>query len=327
MTASASDSATPGDIAIRCVGLTKRFGQVTAVDGLDLSVPPGKIVGFLGPNGAGKTTTLRILAGLSRATSGEAWIAGAPVALHARELQSRIGYLPDMPSFYGWMSGREYLRFVGDLFGLPKEETRRRSEELLELVDLTGAAGRRVGGYSRGMKQRLGIAQALMNRPQVLLMDEPSSALDPAGRLEVVETMLRLKEQRTTIFLSTHILADAERVCDEVAIIDRGRLLAQATVEGLRETYATPAFEIEFDEAADGLLLELSAQPWIERVESGMDGANNRLRVTASDASTARRELPKAVAASGLTLRRYETLTPTLEEVFIRLTKRQEARA
>ncbi|MEK7777389.1 MAG: ABC transporter ATP-binding protein, partial [Chloroflexota bacterium] len=142
-------------VAIQCQGLTKRFGQTTALDNLDLAVPEGTVVGFLGPNGAGKTTTLRILAGLSRATSGTAWVVGHPVDLHSSPLQRSIGYLPDQPAFYGWMTGREYLVFVGELFGLGGREVRRRCDELLGLVELSHVAQRRIGGYSRGMKQRL----------------------------------------------------------------------------------------------------------------------------------------------------------------------------
>ncbi|MDA1216284.1 MAG: ABC transporter ATP-binding protein, partial [Chloroflexi bacterium] len=235
-------------IAIQCNNLTKSFGSFKEVDGLNLTVSEGSIVGFLGPNGAGKTSTLRILVGLSRATSGQAWVAGHEVALNSTHLQRNIGYMPDLPSFYGWMNAREYLVFVGDLFRILRPDMQRRSNELLELVGLADAAGRKIGGYSRGMKQRLGIAQALVNQPKVLLMDEPTSALDPVGRMEVLETLMRLKAQRMTVFLSTHLLADAERVCDEVAIIDKGRLLVQASVDELRQRYAIPGFELEFEE-------------------------------------------------------------------------------
>ena len=306
-------------VAIECRRLTKRYGRVTALDQLDLTVPEGRIVGFLGPNGAGKTTTLRILAGLSRATSGQAWVAGQKVALNSPALQRSIGYLPDQPAFYGWMNAREYLTFVGRLFGLGRADVRRLCDELLDLVDLVGVAGRRVGGYSRGMKQRLGIAQALINQPKVLLMDEPSSALDPMGRLEVLETMLRLKEQKITIFLSTHILADAERVCDEIAIIDRGHLLVQATVEELRQRYATPVFELEFEGPADAFVPTLRSLSWVQRVDADQRRNGDLLKVHVDDSTQAKQELPRLVAQSGLTLRRYELVLPTLEDVFVRL--------
>lgn len=173
--------------AIRCEGLTKHYGSIIALDNLDLNVEGGVVFGYLGPNGAGKTTTLRILTGLGKATSGRAWVAGEEVAPNSFSLQSKIGYLPEEPAFYNWMTGREYLTFVGEVFRLPAKGVRTRREELLELVDLTHAASRRVGGYSRGMRQRLGIAQALMNKPTVLFLDEPCSALDPASTAALVE--------------------------------------------------------------------------------------------------------------------------------------------
>lgn len=312
-------------MAIECRRLTKRFGSVTAVDQLDLTVPEGRIVGFLGPNGAGKTTTLRILAGLSRATSGQAWVAGQEVALNSTALQRGIGYLPDQPAFYGWMNAREYLTFVGALFGMDRAEIARRRDQLLELVDLAEVSGRRIGGFSRGMKQRLGIAQALMNRPRVLLMDEPSSALDPVGRLEVLETMLRLKEQQTTIFLSTHILADAERVCDEIAVIDRGHLLVQATVDELRQRYATPVFEMEFEEPASSFISTLLALPWVERLDAERQNSG-LLKVHVGDTGQAKVKLPGVIADSGLTLRRYELVLPTLEDIFVKLVGTKRSR-
>ncbi len=306
-------------VAIQCQGLTKRFGDTTALDNLDLAVAEGTVVGFLGPNGAGKSTTLRILAGISRATSGTAWVAGQPVSLYSPPLQRSIGFLPDQPAFYGWMTGLEYLTFAGGLFGLGGREGRRRYDELLGLVELSHVARRRIGGYSRGMKQRLGIAQALINQPKVLLMDEPTSALDPVGRMEVLETVLRLKEQRTTVFLSTHILADAERVCDEVAIIDKGRLLVQASVEELRRQYATPVFELEFEEHAASLAVLLESVPWVQGVKAEQRPRGALLRVHVRDPLQARRELPQLVVNSGLTLRRYEQVLPALEDVFVKL--------
>ncbi len=306
-------------VAIQCQGLTKRFGQITALHNLDLAVPEGTVVGFLGPNGAGKTTTLRILVGLSRASSGQAWVAGYAVALNSPSLQRVIGYLPDTPAFYGWMSGREYLAFAGHLFSLSGKEVRHRSDELLEMVDLSNAADRRIGGYSRGMKQRLGIAQALINQPKVLLMDEPTSALDPVGRMEVLETLVRLKGQQTTVFLSTHILADAERVCDEVAIMDKGQLLVKASVEELRQRYAPPIFEMEFEECPEPLMASLNSLPWVHRVDVVRRQQESLLRVLVDDPLQAKRELPQVVARSGLILRRYEQELPTLEDVFVRL--------
>ena len=212
--------------AIRIAGLHKSFGQVRALDGLSLTVEPGSVFGFLGPNGAGKTTAMRILTGLAHADAGQAWIDGLEVTAGRRRVGSRIGYLPQDPSFYPWMTAREFIDHVGRVFGLPAGERVARTEELLRLVGLADAAGRRVGGYSGGMGQRLGIAQALVNRPPVLLLDEPVSGLDPAGRKDLLELIEHLRGQ-CTVFMSTHILADVERVCDTVGIINRGRMAAE----------------------------------------------------------------------------------------------------
>ena len=305
--------------AIRCQGLTKHYGSIVALDNLDLTIEDKVIFGFLGPNGAGKTTALKIFTGLSRSTSGKAWVAGEEVVSHSRSLQSKIGYLPEEPAFYNWMTGREYLTFVGRIFGLSSRDIVKRCNELLELVDLSRDASRRVSGYSRGMRQRLGIAQALMNKPSVLFLDEPCSALDPLGRAEVLETLIRLKEQATTIFMSSHILADVERVCGTVGIIDRGRLVVESGVEELRQRFAHPVFEIEFEEPAASFVRLLESMPWVERVAVEEAGNVSRLMVRARDETRAKLELPRMIAESGLTLRQYQMVLPTLEEVFIEL--------
>jgi ABC-2 type transport system ATP-binding protein len=305
--------------AINCQGLTKHYGSVVALDNLDLAIEDNVIFGFLGPNGAGKTTALKIFTGLSRPTSGRAWVAGEEVVSHSCPLQSRIGYLPEEPAFYNWMTGREYLTFVGQLFSLSSKDIKKRCGELLELVDLSRDATRRVSGYSRGMRQRLGIAQALMNKPGVLFLDEPCSALDPLGRAEVLDTLIRLKEQATTIFMSSHILADVERVCDIVGIIDRGKLVVESGVEELRQRFAHPVFEIEFEEAATPFVELLEPLPWVEKVNSEREGNVFKLRVSARDVATAKVKLPRMIAESGLTLRQYQMVLPTLEEVFIEL--------
>ncbi len=302
------------DAAIVCKGLTKRYGPVLALDGLSLQVPPSVVFGFLGPNGAGKTTTMKILAGLIAPTSGEAYIDGCLASPQQPGSRRHVGYLPEEPSFYGWMSAREYLVFVGGLLGLAGREAAVRVDELLELVDLREAAKRRIAGFSRGMRQRLGIAQALVGRPQVLLLDEPSSALDPLGRRDVLALIERLAGQ-ATVFISTHILADVERVCAQVAIVAHGRLVAQADREELRQRYAVPVFEIETAADAPELVARLRGEPWVERI----DQEATVLRLTVRDERRARRELPQLVAGLGEQLVRYQQARPTIEDVFVRL--------
>ena len=309
--------------AISCQGLTKHYGSTIALDNLSLNIEERVIFGFLGPNGAGKTTTLKILTGLSRPTGGRAWVAGEEVAHNSIALRSKVGCLPEDPAFYNWMTGKEYLTFVGEVSRLPSKEIGARCQELLELVDLTGAASRRIGGYSRGMRQRLGIAQALMNKPAVLFLDEPSSALDPMGRAEVLNTLLRLKEQATTIFLSSHILADVERVCDVVGIIDKGKLVVESGVDELRQRFAHSLFEVEFEEMASPFVAMLERLPWVQKVDVAEGSNSSRFIVRARDVAAAKRELPRLIAESGLTLRQYQSVLPTLEDVFIELVGRK----
>ncbi|TAK27661.1 MAG: ABC transporter ATP-binding protein [Chloroflexota bacterium] len=302
--------------AIKCEGLSKSYGRFASLDSLDLAVEEGQVFGFLGPNGAGKTTTVKLLTGLGRPTRGRAWVAGEPVDASSSSFRARIGYLPEEPAFYNWMAGHEFLTHVGQLFGLRNDDARRRSQELVEQVGLQEASRRRIGGYSRGMRQRLGLAQALVNRPRVLFLDEPCSALDPIGRKEVLELITSLRDT-VTVFMSTHILADVERVCDRVGVIDHGRLVIQASVEELRQRYAGPVFELEFAEQADRFKSTLVALPWVSRVESG--SKNTALRIFAADTPIARQSLPALAASSGLTLLRYEIVAPSLEEIFVAL--------
>lgn len=304
--------------AIRCEGLTKHYGAIAALDGLNLVIEEGVIFGFLGPNGAGKTTTVRLLTGLSRPSRGRAWVMGEEVTPTSVSLRSKVGYLPEEPTFYNWMNGREFLIYVGELFHLPSGENKKRCDELLEFAGLNEAASRRIGGYSRGMRQRLGLAQALMNRPKVLFLDEPCSALDPIGRREVLDTILRLKEE-ATVFMSTHILADVERICDVVAIIDKGRLVIEERTEELRDRFAQPIFELHLEGEAHSITRLLQSLPWVAKVEEEQRDNEAVLHIRVSDVITAKRELPKIVAESGLILLHYELTSPSLEEVFIEL--------
>jgi ABC-2 type transport system ATP-binding protein len=304
--------------AIKCEGLTKRYRDIIALDNLDLSVEEHSIFGFLGPNGAGKTTTIKLLVGLSAPLKGKAWVAGHEITSGAIGLKSKIGYLSEVPAFYNWMTGLEFLSFIGELHHLSKAETKKRCDELLELVELKEAAKRRIGGYSRGMRQRLGIAQAIINKPEVLFLDEPCSALDPIGRREVLELIKRLSVG-ATVFMSTHILSDVERVCDSVGIIDRGKLIITSSMDELRRKYARSVFELEFEEDATPLVARLQAIPWLAKVEQVEVNGSPTLRIQVTDINTAKRELPGITAASGLTLLRYELTLPSLEDIFVEM--------
>lgn len=304
--------------AIRIEGLQKSFGRVQALAGLDLTVEEGAVFGFLGPNGAGKTTTIRILAGLARPNRGRAWVAGQEVTADHRRVAARIGYLPEEPACYPWMTPREFLDHVGRVFGLSAQEREERIKELLDLVGLAEVSKRRVGGFSRGMRQRLGLAQALVNRPQVLLLDEPVSALDPSGRKEILEMIAGLRG-RCTVFMSTHILADVERVCDTVGIINLGRLIISGRQEDLVARYAQPVFELEGEPGASSQIEAwaeaLRREPWVAAIS--VDGATARVAVR--DVEVAKRELMATAVRAELALTRYQMLKPSLEDVFMRL--------
>ena len=301
--------------AIQIEALTKSFGKFRALDGLSLTVEDGTVFGFLGPNGAGKTTTLRILTGLAHADGGGARVDGLEVGKSA-EIRSRIGYLPEEPAFYPWMTGIETLETMGQIHRIEKTERRRRVDEMLEMAGLTEAGKRRVGGYSRGMRQQLGLAQALIHRPQVLLLDEPASALDPAGRKDVLGMIEALRGQ-CTVFMSTHILADVERICDAVAIIDHGKLVVNARREDLIARYAIPMLALEADDAdrLSQLAAEVRQMDWARAV--AVEG--KRLTVTVKDLAAAQRELLGRAVAAGLVVTHYEQVKPSLEDVFLRI--------
>ena len=310
----------PEEGAIRCDGLRKIYGKLEALKGLDLTVPRHSIFGLLGPNGAGKSTTIKLLTRQIAPTAGRAWVVGVPITGQAADVRSRIGYLSEQPAFYPWMTGREFLAFIGELFGLSSGVRRQRSDELLELVGLTGAARRKIGGYSHGMRQRLGIAQALINQPEVLILDEPISALDPIGRKEILELLAGLKGQ-STVFFSSHILADVDRICDEIAVLHRGVLLAKAPTQALKEQYAQPIITIELETDANVLVSLLGQESYVQAVE--VKGAEARVLVT--DLALAKRCLPECLVNAHLPLLRYEVALPTLEEVFVRLIEKKTA--
>jgi ABC-2 type transport system ATP-binding protein len=308
-------SAVTAPAAIEIDGLTKVFGTQRALDGIDLRVPVGSVFGFLGPNGAGKSTTLNILTGLSWPTAGGARVLGHDVVSASTEVRQRIGYLPDVPGFYSWMTGEQFLRFAGELFGIEEPVLSERSAALLDLAGLRGVTTR-IGGYSRGMKQRLGLAQALINAPQLLLLDEPTSALDPIGRKAVLE-MLTSLAGRTTIFFSTHILADVERVCDTIAILDKGRVVLESSMSDLRARQGAHWLEVELDSAASAATLgaALADAPWLR----GCEQRGAVLRLAVLDQSQAQRALPALIAAHDLPLLRLEVGEASLEEVFVDL--------
>ncbi len=305
------------DWIVQTEQLTKTFGQVTAVDNLSLKVPKGSVYGFLGPNGAGKTTTILMLLGITRPSSGSAEVLGQKVC-PTPDYRSRIGFLPDVPDFYNWMRAEEFLMLAGRLFSMPPAKLK---ERIAHLLDVTGLAGvkTRIGGYSRGMKQRLGLAQALINDPELIFLDEPTSALDPIGRKEMLETIKTLAAT-CTVFFSTHILSDVERICDRVGVLNHGRLIIDESISDLRARYAQSAVELEIDGDATALEKKLAAQPWSDLVER----TEEKILVTTNDLNRTKLEIPRLLADMKIPLRRFEPMELTLEDIFVRLVNDDE---
>jgi len=309
-----------GPIAIAVERLTKRYpGGVLALDGLSMTVPAGSVFGLLGPNGAGKTTCLRLLAGMTRPTSGRAVVSGTTVATDALTVRRNLGYLEQDPRAYGWMTGREQITMLGRLHGLEGAGLARAVSDALARVDLADAADRRTGTYSGGMRQRLGIAGALVHRPPVIVLDEPVSALDPEGRRDVLELIVSLRGEATILF-STHVLADVERICDRVGILDHGRLVVEGPLAELLDRFALPVYRVEAEPgqaaAVEALAARLRSLDWVTgtAVEHGL------LTVAVADPSRAARELLPAIIEEGLGVVSVARARPTLEDVFLRLT-------
>ena len=302
--------------AISVKNLTKNFKGFTAVDDLSFEVEKNHVVGFLGPNGAGKTTTLRMLVGLSQATSGEIEIAGEKVVFGKSSTNKKIGYLPELPSMYNWMSGYEYLDFIANIFKYPNEKKIKKIAELLKLVGLDEAKDKRISSYSGGMKQRLGIAQALLNNPEVIILDEPVSALDPKGRKEVLDVIEKLRSTRTVLF-STHILSDVDRICDDVVIIDKGRLVVASPLAELKEKYAAPVLEIEFVKNPKATLSQIRQQKWAKKAEQN----GNKIKIWLVDNAVIEKNIPlNFILKQDIGILKYGLALPEVEDLFINLT-------
>jgi ABC-2 type transport system ATP-binding protein len=290
--------------------LKKSFGSKEVLDGLDLSVPEHSIFGFIGKNGAGKTTTMKAILGLLQSDGGEIYIMGEKVHYGQTSTNRYIGYLPDVPEFYSYMTPLEYLNFCGEVSGMDKSDIVTRSKEMLELVGL-GHEHRRIKGFSRGMKQRLGIAQALLNRPKLLNCDEPTSALDPAGRKEILEILLAVKEQ-TTVLFSTHILSDVERICTESAFLHEGKIVLQGEISELRNHRTSDGYviEIEKEEDAKTLIKVFDDLSFIESSTLIFHGDEECFFA-----------IMQYIAKNKIRIRRMERMEPTLETVFLEVTK------
>ncbi|UCG86837.1 MAG: ABC transporter ATP-binding protein [Gemmatimonadota bacterium] len=308
------------ETVIRTDKLTKTYKGVEALKALDLEVVPNSIFGFLGPNGAGKTTTIKLLLGLVHPTSGSASVFGHDIVGDTIDVRRRIGYLAQEPRYYEYMTARETLRFTAKFFYRgPRDSIEKRVAETLELVGLTDKADRPTRGFSGGERQRLGIGQAQVNHPDLLILDEPAASLDPMGRRDVLAIMEQLR-QRATVFYSTHILGDVQRVSDTVAILDHGELIAQAPIEELLAGSGGVVYSIELKGDTTSAYQRVSNQPWVSEIHVAADGNGSRWQVAVTDQEAAERELLRLMLADdSLTVTQFGRKQYELEEVFMDL--------
>ncbi len=312
------DSSEP---VIQTINLAKAYKNVAALKSVNLKVARNSIFGFLGPNGAGKTTTIRILLGLARPTAGQAQVFGQDVVRDSVAIRRRAGYLAQDPHYYGKMSARQVLRFTaGFFFSGPADALEARIEETLALVGLDDKADRPVKNFSGGERQRLGIAQAQVNYPDLLILDEPAASLDPMGRHDVLEVMERLRKH-TTIFYSTHILDDVQRVSDTVAILNHGELIAQAPINELLSTGGATTYILELKGNCEPARARLAAQPWVlSMVQSGQRDGRTEFQISVKDPAAAEANLLRlALAESDAIVTQFGEKHQNLEEVFLNM--------
>lgn len=296
---------------LQITDLHKRFGDKEVLRGLNLSVPEHSIFGFIGKNGSGKTTTMKTVLGLLTADSGEIMVNGEKVVYGQTATNRHIGYLPDVPEFYSFMTAREYLRFCGEITGMPRAENESRSASLLRLVGLEDEK-HRIKGFSRGMKQRLGIAQALLNKPRLLICDEPTSALDPVGRKEILDILLAVREQ-TTVLFSTHILSDVERICTDIAFLNDGVIRIKGKLGDVKAKYRSNEYRIETENDSDALLFR-EAFPTMQVI------SQNQLAFFEGEQTVF--DILRFITDGQIALVKFEKTEPTLESLFMEVTQK-----
>lgn len=296
---------------VKISGLKKKFKGNEVIKGIDFELKKGNCTALLGPNGAGKTTTLRMLSGLMEPSEGTIVF---PDAQKGEDLRKFIGYLPQFPVYYNWMTGQEFLSYAGKLGGLSGKEAKERTVELLELVGIADAKKRQVGKYSGGMKQRLGIAQALIHRPRLIMLDEPVSALDPFGRREVLELLEKLKNE-TTVLFSTHILNDAEEVCDEILFLHNGEIVESGTMDDLRDRHKQSRVELQFKGQAADYQAAFASAGFVQAIET----SEGQMKIFVSDLDEATKGILKIAADGEFPITKIESSRMTLEDIFMKV--------
>lgn len=297
--------------------LSKSFGEHNVINSLSFSVPENTIYGFLGQNGAGKTTTMKMVLGLLKPTSGKITVCKEEVTYGETKTNRHIGFLPDVPEFYGYMKPMEYLALCGEITGLDRKKLKSKSEELLSLVGLDKAE-KRISGFSRGMKQRLGIAQALLTEPKLLICDEPTSALDPIGRKEILDILLSVKGKTTVVF-STHILSDVERICDHVAVLHKGSLVLNGTLSQLKQSHGLDTLQIEFKSMDD--LRRFTSENSIGMLFQNAEHSGCAVTLKSNDIKRGMEQIYNAIFETKIYPVKVEILEPTLENLFMEVVK------
>jgi ABC-2 type transport system ATP-binding protein len=312
------------DYVISTENLGKSFGEVHALKPLDLSVPQKSIFAFLGPNGAGKTTTIKLLLGLLRPTSGGGKILGMDIIHDSVDIRAKIGYLPQDARFYEHMTARQMLDYTARFFYAgPPSEIDKRVNEMIELVGLEGKADRPIKGFSGGERQRLGIAQAEINYPDLLILDEPAASLDPQGRRDVLEVMSRIRKY-ATIFYCTHILDDAQRVSDQVAIINQGELVIQTSVDELLAGTGDLIYSVTLSGDTQSAYPQVSQLPWVSGIDVSQDGEQATWQVSVTDEAAAKDQLMGLLVSNGLKVSNFSRKEQNLEDVFINIIERSQ---
>ncbi len=297
--------------------LSKSFGKQKIIDHLSMSVPAGSIFGFIGKNGAGKTTTMKMVLGLLQPDNGEIHVCNEKVCFGQTNTNQFIGYLPDVPEFYNYMTPTQYLELCGKVIGLPKREIDQRGQNLLSLVGLSGA-GKQIGGFSRGMKQRLGIAQALFTNPKLLICDEPTSALDPVGRKEILD-ILRKISSSTTVLFSTHILSDVERICDHAAFLNEGKIAVSGTLAEIKALHGHDSLLIEFSDEQE--LSIFKQQRTIKPLISGSEENAREIILHSQNIKKIQQSLFSVFCETGIYPVKMEIMEPSLESLFLEVIK------
>ncbi|HWR70987.1 MAG TPA: ABC transporter ATP-binding protein [Dehalococcoidia bacterium] len=301
----------PSDVMIETKGLTKKFGKLMAVDSLDVKVQKGIIHGFVGPNGAGKTTTIKLLVGAIRRTSGEGFIKGYPIG--SVDARRAIGYSPERPSFYKDWNAFDYLVHMAALSGIKTDEAERRSQDLLEWLELSDFARAKVGGFSAGMKQRLSIAQAMSHKPELLVLDEPTANLDPDGRMSLLEKLKSLpREQGVTVFISSHILSELEFLIDSVTLINKGRTVAEDSVKVMKEEISLNRYVLNTSNN-QAVMKALQGHASILEMKLGNDGA---IHISSPDMGQLQSAVMEVVTKTGSLLKYFGEEQVKLEDIY-----------